>query len=335
MSPATPTVADVADAAGVSFATAARALGGYGHVSEKARARVNAAAEQLNYRRNDIARALASGSTHSVGLVVGDIENPFFARVSRGIVDVLEPAGYTLLLANSDEDPEREARALSVLQTQVDGLIVAPATSTGATRTAMPTKPLVLVDRTVSGMDVDSVTVENAAAAARAVEHFIEGGHRRIGIVTSDAGSSSTAQRIRGYRSALKKAGIVTDPRWTASTREFSAAAAHEAARQILDTSRRTRPTAVFTTDNFMTHGLWLAAKELDLRIPEDLAIVAFDDIDWLTLVEPQVSAVVQPVTELGREAGRLMLRRLAQPDAPVRKVRLSTELVIRASSRS
>src|SRR4051794_12888182 len=328
-----PTVADVAKAAGVSFATAARALGGYGHVSAKARAKVDAAAAELGYRRNDVARALASGSTRSVGLVVGDIENPFFATVSRGVADVLEPEGYTLLLANSDEDPAREARAIEALRTQVDGLLIAPAASTGADRTRDPGKPLVLLDRTVTGLSVDCVTVENAAGAARAVEHLVERGHRRIGLVTSGAGSSSTAQRIKGYRSALKKAGIPADERWMALNPHFTAAGAHEAALAMLSAGRRTRPTAVFTTDNFMTHGLWLAARELALRIPEDLAVAAFDDIDWLTLVDPPVTAIVQPVIELGREAGRLLLRRLAEPDARVRKVRLATSLVVRASS--
>jgi LacI family transcriptional regulator len=328
-----PTVADVAKAAGVSFATAARALGGYGHVSAKARAKVDAAAAELGYRRNDVARALASGATRAVGLVVGDVENPFFATVSRGVADVLEPEGYTLLLANSDEDPVREARAIEALRMQVDGLLVAPAASTGADRTKDPDKPLVLLDRTVTGLDADSVTVENVAGATRAVEHLIAQGHRRVGIVTSGAGSSSTAQRIRGYRAALKKAGIAPDDAWQALNPHFTAAGAYEASLAMLGAGRRTRPTAVFTTDNFMTHGLWLAARERGLRVPKDLAIAAFDDVDWLTLVDPPVTAVVQPVMELGREAGRLLLRRLAEPDAPLRRVRLATELVVRASS--
>lgn len=335
MSASSPTVADVAAKAGVSFATAARALGGYGHVSAKAKAAVDAAATELGYRRNDVARALASGSTRAVGLVVGDVENPFFATVSRGVADALEPEGYTLLLANSDEDPAREARAIEALRTQVDGLLVAPAASTGSERTKDPGKPLVLLDRTVAGMSVDSVTVENAAGATRAVEHLIDMGHKRVGIVTSGAGSSSTAQRIKGYRTALRNAGIEPDERWVAVNPEFTARGAYEAALAMLSTGKRTRPTAVFTTDNFMTHGLWLAARELKLKVPQDLAVAAFDDIDWLTLVDPPVTAVVQPVMELGREAGRLLLRRLAEPDAPVRRIRLATDLVVRASSGS
>jgi LacI family transcriptional regulator len=328
-----PTVADVAKAAGVSFATAARALGGYGHVSAKARAAVEEAAARLGYRRNDVARALASGATRSVGLVVGDIENPFFATVSRGVADVLEPEGYTLLLANSDEDPAREARAIEALRTQVDGLLVAPAASTGAERTRDPGKPLVLLDRTVTGLDVDSVCVENAAGATHAVEHLLARGHKRIGVVTSGAGSSSTAQRIRGYRAALKKAGIAADPAWEAVNPAFTPAGAHAAALALLSAPKRRRVTAVFTTDNFMTHGVWLAARELGLQVPRDLAVAAFDDIDWLTLVDPPVTAVVQPVMELGREAGRLLLRRLGDPGAPVRRVRLATELVVRGST--
>jgi LacI family transcriptional regulator len=269
----------------------------------------------------------------SVGLVVGDIENPFFATLSRGVADVLEPAGYTLLLANSDEDPAREARAIEALRTQVDGLLIAPAASTGADRTRDPGKPLVLLDRTVSGLEVDSVTVENAAGAARAVEHLIERGHRRIGLVTSGAGSSSTAQRIRGYRSALRKAGLAPDPAWEAVNPEFTPAGARAAALSLLSAGRRRRVTAIFTTDNFMTHGVWLAARERGLSIPGDVALAAFDDIDWLTLVDPQVTAVVQPVMELGRAAGRLLLRRLDDPGAAVRKVKLGTELAVRGSS--
>lgn len=328
-----PTVADVARAAGVSFATAARALGGYGHVSAKARAAVEAEAARLGYRRNDVARALASGSTRAVGLVVGDIENPFFATVSRGVADVLEPEGYTLLLANSDEDPAREARAIEALRTQVDGLLVAPAASSGGGRTRDPGKPLVLLDRTVTGLAVDSVGVENVAGAQHAVEHLVARGHRRIGIVTSGPGSSSTAQRLRGYRSALKRAGIVADPAWEAVTPAFTAAGAQAAALALLGAPKRRRVTAVFTTDNFMTHGAWLAARERGLDVPRDLALAAFDDVDWLTLVDPPVTAVAQPVMELGRAAGRLLLRRLAEPEASVRRVRLATELVVRGSS--
>ncbi|WP_022927889.1 LacI family DNA-binding transcriptional regulator [Patulibacter americanus] len=326
---ATPTVNDVAREAGVSFATAARALGDYGYVSAKAKEKVEAAAAALGYRRNDVARALASGSTRTVGLVVGDIENPYFAAVSRGVADVLEPEGYTLLLANSDEDPEREARAIEAFSTRVDALVVAPSRSFGEGRTQAVGKPLVLLDRTVRGLDVDSVGVDNAAAAGRAVRHLLELGHERIGVVSAPGDISSTSQRLKGFRAALRDAGIEPDESLIAHGHSGNGDP-EDAAMRLLD--RPDRPTAVFATENFMTSGTLRAVRRLGLRIPDDLSLVAFDDTDWLPLIEPPITVVAQPVVELGRRAAGLLLERLRGATGPGRRVRLSTELVVRGS---
>jgi LacI family transcriptional regulator len=327
---APPTVTDVARVAGVSFATAARALGHYGYVSAAAREKVEAAATELGYRRNDVARALASGSTRTVGLVVGDIENAYFAAASRGLADALEPEGYTLLLANSDEDPEREARAIEVFRSRVDALVVSPARSFGAGRTGPLDKPLVLLDRTVRGLDVDNVGVDNAEAAGRAVRHLLELGHRRIGVVSAPSDITSTSQRLRGYRAALRDAGVEPDESLLEHGR-FAGEFAEDAAMRLLD--RPDRPTAVFTTENVMTSGTLRAIRRLGLRIPEDVSLVAFDDTDWLPLIEPPITVVTQPVVELGRRAGALLLERLAGDVGPARSVRLPTELVVRGSS--
>lgn len=326
---ATPTVSDVAERAGVSFATAARALGGYGYVGAKSREKVEAAARELGYRQNDVARALASGSTRTVGLVIGDIENPFFATVSRGLADVLEGEGYTLLLANSDEDAAREARSIAALSSRVDGLVVAPAVSSGELALRRPDKPLVVFDRTVRGLDVDSVAVDNAAAAGLAVRHLLELGHRRIGVVCAPSTISSTSSRLRGYRAELKRAGVEPDDSLI-ERGPFTRADAHAAALRLL--SRDDRPDAVFATENYMTEGVLLAARELGLRIPDDVALVGFDDAEWMPLVDPPVTAVAQPVFEIGQEAARLLLARLAGETAPPRKVRLSARLVVRES---
>jgi LacI family transcriptional regulator len=324
-----PTVTDVAAIAGVSFATAARALGGYGYVSAKARERVEAAAAEVGYRSNDIARALASGSTRTVGLVVGDIENPFFATVSRGLADVLEPEGYTLLLANSDEDPEREARAVDAFRTRVDGLVIAPAVRTASRQLASFDKPVVLLDRTVEGLDADRVRVNDASASSEAVRHLLALGHRRIGVVSATGAISSTSQRTRGYRAALRKAGI--EPDETLIERgSFTRAGGREAALRLLD--REDPPTAVFTLDSFMTSGFLTAARELGLSIPDDVALVGFDDTDWMPLIDPPVTVMAQPVLELGHEAGRLLLRRLGGDTSPARAVQLKAELVVRGS---
>lgn len=325
-----PTVEDVAARAEVSFATAARALGGYGYVSAAARERVEAAARELGYRSNDVARALASGATRSIGLVVGDIENPYFATVSRGLADVLEREGYTLLLANSDEDHEREARAVEALSRRVDGLIIAPASNASARTLAGLERPLVLFDRTVRGLEADSVTVDNAGGAALAVRHLLELGHRRIGAVTAPASITSTSQRLRGYRSALRKAGIEPDDALVERA-AFTLADARAAARRLLD--RPDRPEAVFATESYMTAGTLHAARELGLRVPDDVALASFDDADWMQLVDPPVTAVAQPLFDIGRRAGALILARLGGEGGPPRKVRLATSLVVRGSS--
>lgn len=328
--PESVTIREVAARADVSQATAARALGGYGYISAAARRRVESAAAELGYRPNDVARALASGSTKTIGLIVGDIENPFFATLARGVANAVEDEGYTLLLANSDEDIGHERRAVEVFRTRlVDGLIVAPVTGTEASHLRHERRPIVLVDRAIRGLSVDTVTVTNAQGAAAATEHLISLGHRRIAVVTDSPEIHSTAQRLRGYRSALRAAGLEVDDSlisYGASTQQGG----YDAAMRLL--GRPHRPRAVFTTNNFMTVGTVRALHELGLKMPTEIALVAFDDLDWMTIVEPNITVVTQPVLAIGETAGQLLLARLAGADEPPRRVRLPTELIVRSS---
>lgn len=328
--PQSVTIREVAAQADVSQATAARALGGYGYVSATARRRVEDAATELGYRPNDVARALASGSTKTIGLIVGDIENPFFAALARGVANAVEAEGYTLLLANSDEDIGHERRAVEAFRTRlIDGLIIAPVTGTEALHLRREERPIVFVDRAIRGLPVDTVTVTNAQGAAAATAHLISLGHRRIGVVTDSPEIHSTAQRLRGYRSALRAAGLAVDESlisYGASTQEGG----YGAALRLL--GRADRPHAVFTTSNFMTVGAVRALHELGLKMPDDAALVAFDDQEWMTLVEPNITVVAQPVVEIGETAGQLLLARLAGGSEPPRRVRLATELIVRAS---
>src|SRR5262249_51781652 len=205
-------VRDVAQAAGVSQATAARALGGYGYASREARDRVAEAAGRLGYTPNVVARALVSRSTVTVGLVVGDIENPFFARAARGLSDVLDAAGYTVRLANAEEDPQRERQALRALRArQVDGLVIVPAPGTRRADMEGAGVPVVQLDRAVRGFAGDAVMVENATGAATAVQHLAGLGHRRIGIVSDSPEISSSRERIAGYRRGLRESGLEPD----------------------------------------------------------------------------------------------------------------------------
>ncbi|HXD69319.1 MAG TPA: LacI family DNA-binding transcriptional regulator [Gaiellales bacterium] len=327
------TIRDVARAAGVSTATAARALGGYGHASPAARRKVSESARQLGYRPNVVARALVSRATTTVGLVVGDIENPFFAAAARGLADVMDAHGYTVLLANADEDAGRERRAVDALRArQVDGMVVVPAPGASPEHLAELVTagvPLVLLDRAVVGVAADSVLARNVAGARAAVAHLAGLGHRRIGVVSDSPEITSSAERIQGYRQALRAAGLAPGPGLISiggPTRDDGKAAAL----RLLD--RADRPTAVFTANNFMTVGALRAARSLGLRIPDDVALVGFDDLDWTTLVQPPVTVVRQPVADLGRVAGERLLRRLEGDAGPPKRIRLDANLIVRGS---
>jgi LacI family transcriptional regulator len=327
------TIRDVAREAGVSQATAARALAGYGYVSEATRLRVRDAATTIGYRPNAVARSLVSGATKTIGVVVGDIENPFFAGAARGIADVLERDGYTLLLANSDEDLARERRAVEALHArQVDGLAVVPSSGDDGAHLAAilrEGRPVVLLDRPISGLAADAVLVDNREGAERAVGHLAALGHRRIGLVGDAPGIVSTGERIDGYRAALADVGA---PALDAlvSLGGSSIDEGHRSALRLL--GRRDRPSALFTVNNFMTAGALGAIRELGLRIPGDVALVGFDDLDWTTLVDPPISVIAQPVAELGRTVAERLLERLRGDSGPPRETRLTTRLVIRGS---
>jgi len=326
------TIREVAQAADVSQATAARALGNYGYVSDDARTRVERAAKKLGYVPNSVAKALASGETLAVGLVVGDIENPFFAAAARGMTDQIGAHGHGVLLANSDEDLEREKIAVeTLLARRVDGLVVVPSSEEPEQHldVAAQAGPLVLLDREVEGLGVDSVTADNVGGARAAAEHLIGHGHTRIGFVSDSLEISSSSLRLQGYREALEASGIDFDESLV-SIGGPTAEDGYRASLELLE--RDQRPTALFTANNFMTLGAMHALRFLRLSVPDELALIGFDDLEWTTLVDPPVTVVSQPATEIGREAARLLIARLEGDDGPPRRVRLDTELIIRRS---
>jgi LacI family transcriptional regulator len=324
----------VAKAAGVSTATAARALGGYGAVSPAVRDRVAEAAEQLGYRRNSLARSMITGTTHTIGLVVADIENPFFARAARGVADVAHAAGYEVLLVNSDEDPATERAAVRTLfEKRVDGLIIAPAsTDVGSHLGELPKRgtPIVLLDRVVPGIEADAIVVDNEQAARRAIEHLVGLGHRRIALLTSQGLIHTNQMRLAGYLQGLEQAAIPVDERlirMAEYTRE-AAVAETEAVLALDDPA-----TAIFTTDNLMSLGAFEGTQHAGRAVPEEVSIVGFDDLEWMTIVRPPVTVVSQPTYELGATAATRLLARLAGDDDPPRTLMLETTFIVRGST--
>ncbi|TLF29690.1 LacI family transcriptional regulator [Microbacterium sp. 5K110] len=322
------TVADVAEAAGVSKATAARALGDYGAVSDSVRDRVLAASDRLGYRPNALARTMSTGRSNTLGIVVGDIENPFFAQATRGAANVARAAGLDLILSNSDEDPETEAQALSVqLAKRVDGLLLAPASSTDPAnlRGVLDAgRPVVLFDRSVAGVDVDAVIAANRSGARTATKLLLDAGHRRIALISTldhdepyrlgaTLSMSSVADRVDGFVSALAEAGVA-DP----------AAFVHLNARRggVAEVARRlltgdSGVTAIIGSDSLIALQVFRVARELGLGIPDDLSLISFDDADWTGVSTPGVTVMAQPIREIGAEAARLLIRRIRGDNAP------------------
>jgi LacI family transcriptional regulator len=346
------TVADVARAAGVSPATAARALGSYGRVGPETRARVRAVAERLGYRPNRVARTMVTGRSLTIGFVSADMENPFFAKTMRGITDIARPLGYEVVIANSEEDPRLERHAVqALLDHGVDGLIVAPTELIRASHLSSAVKsgvPVVLLDRAIAGVNADAVMVDNVRAARAGLERLITLGHRRIGLVATGLGAAdplghlegvaldpvhapTSAARGVGYLTALRAAGLPVRPAWIRSP-TYTRQGARDAACSLLD--QEEPPSAIFSVDNLLTLGAFEAIQGSGLRFPRDISLLGFDDLEWTTIVRPRLSVVAQPAYDLGAAAARRLLDRLNGDRSTPQLLLLETSLVERDSIR-
>ena len=330
------TIKDVARKAGVSPATVSRVAGNYGYASKSVRQKVLAAIRELGYRPNSVARSMVTKSTHTLGLVVTDITNPFFAHLMRSVEDVTWEAGYTLFLANTDENIQREEAIIqTILERQVDGLILVPATSQSTPyleHFIQQGIPLVLLDRNVRELAADAVMVDNEHGAYQAVTHLIRLGHKRIGMVIDNLDISTNAERLAGYRKALHDANLPVEEQLIQSC-QFTEQSAFNLTTEMFNHPQR--PTALFAANNFMTLGILHAARQANLRIPEDIALVGFDDMEWTAYSPLQITTVTQPVQELGKVAAKRLLVRLQGDQTSPMEIRLKTNFIIRESSGS
>jgi LacI family transcriptional regulator len=343
-----PTVADVARLAGVGFATAARTLGGYGSVSREVRERVMLAASSIGYRPNRLARSMATGTSRTVGVVVADIENQFFARIVRGISDQSRSAGFEVVLVNSDESASEERTAVATLvEKQVDGLIVAPAAVDDYGHLAELRElgmPIVLLDRNIPELAADAVVINGIEATEAATSYLIGLGHSRIAIVTDVPPhtmlprdfapphfTATAGARLAGFHRALDRANLVAVDGLVRRASPTVAGAYRETI-ALLDLA--TPPTAIFTTDNVMTLGAFEALRDRGVRIPGDVSLFGFDDLDWSRIVDPPLSVVSQPVYELGATAARTLLARIEGQAGREQVHVLPTELIHRRSTR-
>ncbi|MCL4561382.1 MAG: LacI family transcriptional regulator [Chloroflexi bacterium] len=327
------TIKEVAKKAGVSASTVSRVVGNYGYVGEKNRKKILAVIRELDYHPNAIARSMVKKSTSTIGLVITDITNPFFAYLARGVEEVAWQHGYTLILANTDEDLTKEQAIVSaLLEKQVDGLILVPASSSPTPHLQEVLKremPLTLVDRRVKDCLVDVIMVNNQDGARQAVAYLIERGHRRIGMVYDNPEISTNMERLAGYREAFRDAGL-TIPEDLVRSCQYTQQSAYAVVAQLLKVENP--PTAIFTANNFMTLGAVKAVREAGLQIPTHIALVGFDDLDWNEYNLPQLTSVAQPVHEMGKVAAQRLIARLKGEKTPPLEIRLNTRFIIRQS---
>jgi LacI family transcriptional regulator len=331
--PARATIDDVAAAAGVSNATVSRALNGAEYVRQETRERVLAAAAVLGYRPSPTAQSLTTGRSMLIGIVVSDIEVPFFTTVARGIQNVAQRRGYLTLVGNSDEDGRTEDELVDAFMARmVDGLVISPSASANARlRAVAGSVPLVLVDRLVAGLDGDAVLSDNLEGARAATRHLTALGHRRIAYATDEPDKTSTAERLEGFRSATAEAGIAADPDlvWVVDYH------ADPAERRIRELLRRHRPTALIASEGSITLGALRAVQGLGLAVPGDISVIGFDQLDWGTATSPPMTVVSQNAEEIGARAARLLLRQLSRTRGSAAKTsveRVPTVLVERES---
>ncbi|MBB2695897.1 UNVERIFIED_ORG: LacI family transcriptional regulator [Rhizobium esperanzae] len=339
------TVADVAKAAKVSKATAARVLGGYGVVSDKIRDQVVAAAATLEYRPNELARSMSTGRSGIIGVVVGDIENAFFSLAVRGISDMARLAGFTVIIANSGEQLDAEISAVDLLiGKRVDGLIVTPARCDRIDHLRQVRRagvPLVLFDRNIPELEVDAVTGDDREAAIAATRCMVEQGHRRLAYVSAmeaeggklaDIGrisNSAVRERVEGFVQVLTEAGL-PNPVHYVRLGATDQPQTDDVVKRLLSDSAP--PTALLASDSLVGLRVFKSLQSLGLSIPKDISMISFLDADWTSVTVPPITIVDQRVYEMGKLAGERLIARIEQIPLTAERLQINTTLVVRGS---
>lgn len=327
------TIQDVARHAGVSRATVSRVLNRNPGVDEALRERVEQAIESLGYQPNRAAQRLRANSSDVLGLIIPDILNPVFVALARGVEDEAYKHQLTVMLCNSDDNPVKQQNYLRILQAErAAGVLIAP-TSAADGDVLQDIRdnglPVVLVDRKVDAAEFDVVTVDNVRGAYVAVTHLISQGYRRIAMIGGADAITPGRERPIGYQQALRQAGIPVDESLYVEG-DFKSPSGYNGVRHLMSLPQP--PDAIFTINSLTTLGAVQALRELNLRTPEDVALVGFDDLPFAEIMTPSLTVVAQPSYEIGQNAVRFLMRRRREPKAIYMTATLPPRLVVRQS---
>jgi LacI family transcriptional regulator len=329
-----PTVKDVAKLAGVAPITVSRVINNADYIRDDTRERVMAAINQLGYVPNKVARSLRSKQTSMLALVLTDITNPFFTTVARGVEDAANAAGFNLILCNTDESEAKQDNYLQILlERRVDGILLVPARSNLEPVQLIQKMdiPVVLLDRQLPGHLTDVVRCDSEGGAYQLTRLLIQNGHRQIAILSGPPSVSTAEDRVKGYKRALREFGVeLLDG--LVYYGQFTSESGYKMTRQALNTVPR--PTSLLAGNNFIAIGALKALKDLHLSVPEDIAVVGFDDLPSNIVVDPILTAAAQPAYEMGRLGAELLLARLdGKGPLDFQEIILPVEITIRQSS--
>jgi LacI family transcriptional regulator len=326
---ARPTMQDVAQVAGVSLKTVSRVVNKEPLVNEETRVRVEEAIRKLGFRRNDIARSLRQGQTSlTIGLVIEDIANPFYAHLARGVEQVALRNNHMLIISSSEEKPERERELVNaMLLRRVSGLLIVPA---GLDHSYLKGEmqlgtPAIFLDRPPANLDADTVLLDSYSGAHIAIEHLLRFGHRRIGLICGDPTVYTGARRVAGYRAALKEWDIEADEELLCFGCD-EPERAKTAVQRLL--SLQNPPTALFTTNNRISIAVLYALR----AHTHQLAFISFDDFELAEMLPMPISVITHNPAEMGRQAAELLFARLEGDDRPAQRILLATKLIARGS---
>ncbi|HET8657668.1 MAG TPA: LacI family DNA-binding transcriptional regulator [Micromonosporaceae bacterium] len=309
-----PTVQDVAREAGVSPSTVSRALNGSGYAAAEVRQRVHAAAARIGYVPDANAQTLRNRSSRSIGVLISDLRNPFYADLAAGVEQALRAAGYHMILVNDDGSPDEEMLAVETFTAmRVPGVIVTPVSVLALKRLHQRGVHVVQADRQLSTRYGDTVLGANKAGAKLATRHLLDLGHRRIALLIDQTRWTSGAERLAGYRAAHADARVPVDQELIAYT-SFDSAAARATVARLLDT--RPDVTALFAANNVLAQGAFEELQHRGVQLPKEMSLVAYDDVPWMSMVRPAITTVSQHTFDLGRRCAEVLLARLTVDDA-------------------
>lgn len=329
-----PTIRDVAKLAEVAPITVSRVVNDSDYVSQETRERVEAAIQELGYVPNMLGHSLRFKQTMTLAMIVTDISNPFWTTVTRGVEDVAQANGYSTILCNTDESEDKQDQYLQMLlRRRIDGILLVPASSSPDPIRLIQKQgiPVVVLDRKIPNVEVDSVRADSKNGAYQLGNHLVANGHRRFTILAGPKTVSTAVDRVDGFCQAILDTGLALDqPKviWG----NFSQESGYEMAMKALDV--QPKPTVLFAVNNFVAIGALQALKEKNYLVPDDIAIVTFDDIPLAFTFDPFLTVATQPAREMGKQAVSLILKRIKDKTiSECQEIILPTEIIIRTSS--